>query len=205
MVTMQTMTLVRITACDIVIHTQLHSDLILTNPLIWGLPVLEMNTLTDKQWIGASVMDFFLLHHWLQVHDNALMYYLDSSISFANYKEPLTVDEISQFRRRYLLHSTDPSPPRPIVFVALSGDHYFPVVFDYSSPAAFVFGFDKNKTGICVGDRVPWHKWHGPTLWVKFTQLYGWPEVDPEDVSLKGIDWLQVCQYPCPLHLDPHR
>jgi len=181
-----------------------HSDLILANPLIWGPPILEINTLKDKQWIGASIMDFFLLHHWLQVRDDALMYYLDSSISFAGYKEPPTVDEISQFRHRYLLHS-NPRPPQPIVFVALSGDHYFPVVFDYSALTAFVFGFDINKTGVCVGESVQWHNWHGPALWVKFARLYGWPEVDFEDVSLVRIDWLQVCRYLCPLHLDPYR
>ena len=78
-------------------HSIEDSDLVLANPLIWGPPVLEINMLRDKEWIGASIMDFFLLHHWLQVHKDALMYFLDSTFSFTCYKEPPTTNEIAQF------------------------------------------------------------------------------------------------------------
>lgn len=169
-------------------HTNHITDITLGNPLVWGPPVLEILTLRDKTWLAGSILNFHLLHHWIQTRHNAQMHFVDMSFTTSGYNLP-TQEEITSYSTRNI--HADPIPMRPVVLVVHHSHHYFATVFDYEQMAAYVFGSKITLSGFFFSG-IHWEDWRGPDLWAKVAALHGWERGDSGEVSVFARQWIQV-------------
>lgn len=83
----------------------------------------------------------------------------------------------------------------------LGGNHFFPVLFDYTARKAYVFGLvsvPEPEIEVEMGEESTWACWLGPELWSLIGQEMGWG-TDVGDVNTVRIvtkNWSQVCIHP---------
>lgn len=157
---------------------------------MWGPPVLEIDTLRPKNWLGGSILSFYLCHHWFQVYEDAPMYYVDINYVKAHVTDhsmPSDI-QIAYYRKSSPIRVFT---RRPLVFVIHYMDHYFAVVFDYQKSEAFIFSSTTTLSGLYKGKTL-WRGWNGPELWNILAHYHGWTAPEPNSVTVLARQWHQV-------------
>jgi hypothetical protein len=160
------------------------------DPYTWDSVPQELNTLGPKQWLGGALMDYVLLRHWLKIHHAANVYFIDfiTIRHFCDRTEP-TEMEFHHSRRRLLIPE-GPIDLKPVLLPVLEVNHYFLVIFDYSSKRAHILGRNIGRVG--PSSEIHWESWNGPKLWNMVAKLFGWMVTSSQSVIKSGFDWLQV-------------
>jgi hypothetical protein len=157
--------------------------------MVWSVALLEIQTLKIGKWLDQTIINFYLLHHWLHNRDDALFYLvnLELTLTSSNMPNQMQLDSYESYagRRR-------PFPPRPVIAVIGHSHHFFVAIFDYSAMMAYVLGSRISHSGYYHID-VPWNDWNGPRLWNFLAALHGWQAGDVNEVEVVARQWRQVC------------
>jgi hypothetical protein len=160
------------------------------DPANWDMVHEEMNTIEPKQWLGGSILDYTLLHHWLEMKDNAQVYILTSiTVAFLGAGTE-SEDQITNCRRHIGLSDNGALAMKPIVLIILHANHYFVVVFDHYTSRAHILGSSIQRKGPTFN--VTWEGWNGPLLWERTAAAFGWVTNSANNVYKIGHDWHQV-------------
>jgi hypothetical protein len=151
----------------------------------------EIETTRPRVWLGGSILEFTLLHHWLEVQDQATVYFLsvETVTHLRDDTEPSS-DELHQCRRR--MHLPDDAQLRmmPVILILLHANHCFVVVFDYMSNRVHVLGRSIHRAGPTMN--VQWEEWKGPVIWAQVANMFGWATSSGQQIYKLGQDWHQV-------------
>lgn len=151
-----------------------------------------MDTLKPTRWLGGSILDYALLVQRLQMKKTIKCYLLGSHVTVdLATSDKLEECQVSSIRRQNGLSARGPLPKKPVVLVILHANHYFVVVFNYSSGSVHVLGQSGNHSGYT--NEIGWENWRGCQLWTYVAKLFGWKAKDPVEAFKSGYNWLQVC------------
>ena len=162
----------------------------LANPLMWGMAVLALDCLRDREWIVHDVMNFYLLARWATIRHTSEAYFIDLLLIHQRLTSTPTAGEIEHFRHVY---PTSHLPRKPVVFIVWHHEHYFTCVFDYNLQTAWLLGARRTRRGTFERRDVIWAGWSGDILWNYIAQIFEWHDVADEPNRIMGIDWYQVC------------
>ena len=176
------------------------SDLLLADPVIWGIAVQDIASLKHGQWINHSVLNFYVLLRWTSLRHISQTYFVD--MVFTHENASMSVDEhhISLFRKRY---QTVRLPSRRVVFICFHSNHYFVSLFDYDFRAAWILGANIARSGCYELPDVQWNEWGGDRMWIYLSTLFGWCDILAQPARVIGIDWKQVCSLNCVIDIMP--
>lgn len=188
------MTIVRKAQRDKLLLTEcvlhLPGQYVLADPAWWANAIMQMDTLGNKKWVDAEIMDRFLLQSWAAVKDAAppVLYVSIRAVVRCTQSEPLSTEETANQRGALFMTEDTAKDPRPVVFVFFDAraKHYFFCAFDYEKLHAFTWGRIFNQAG---NEKVKWRE--GPRIWRRLASLLGRGTIaDP--ITWRGFNWLQV-------------
>ncbi|OJA20364.1 hypothetical protein AZE42_07317 [Rhizopogon vesiculosus] len=162
----------------------------MARPIIWVDAWLNCTSLGEKQWLEATVANFYLSHVWYEARGRSLIRYMDIYAAMATTMDD---EELEIIRRYHLIPNGDACPVVPVGFIVHHSQHFFAVIFDYLRSTAHVLG--RNISGnILDVDGVHqdnWEDWRGPEYWRKIAAFHGWRAGDITDVFIQNRDWPQ--------------
>jgi hypothetical protein len=162
----------------------------MARPVFWTSVLDTWRTLGSKEWLEATVADFYLTHVWYEMTDRSRMRYVDLHTSMVPH---IAEEELALFRRNNFLPREGICPVVPVGFIVHHAHHFFVVIFDYQQRTAHIMGRHISFTTLQVEGVDPhsWSDWNGPEYWRRIAVLHGWSTGDVADVSIRTRDWLQ--------------
>jgi hypothetical protein len=164
------------------------SDLILGDPNTWDGIWDALPSVKPRVWLDSILMDNFILHHWLEAQGQAPIYVVDVQTIGLFCAGSTGGVQMLDFRKRFNLPVHGEIEQKPVALVVFRSQHYFVVVFDYSSSQIYVLGRSGSQVGYTMSN---WEEWNGPVLWLEVAVLFGW--MLQEEADIEELNWLQVC------------
>ena len=148
---------------------------------------MEVNTLANETWLDSLLCDFYLASLWYDRDANPLCRFV--MISQLPVDLQIHSMDVGDFAFAQQVFTNKPTPMIPVSFLVHQAAHYFPVVFDYGSHTAYVFGRRISEDNQDYDSS--WSVWRGPDHWKIIADLYNWNPGDVDEVCVMIRDWKQ--------------
>ena len=169
----------------------------MARPSIWARAYATIPTLASDVWVDGVILDVYLLSVWYSVQGRAHVRLVDivsAMISFdtqGNHQMP-TQAEIQLFQQRFYITPGASDQTRSIGFIVFDHQHYFTVVFNYTTGTAYVLGRRISQGCEHVDEELDnWEMWKGPLYWIRIARLHGLNPGDANDVVVITKNWVQ--------------